>query len=809
MVSKKKSCVILDGVYFQLGNTGIARLWSSLMQELSQKALPFRVIVLDRLNTAPKFPNLQYINFPEFSYKHINRDRQLVQAVCDREKADIFISSYYTTPISTPSVFMAYDMIPEVLGQNLHEIGWKHKHFAIHHACSYISISKNTAYDLIKYFPHISHEKVFIAPCGIGTHIYPETQENIYNFKDRYNIQNPYFLLVGERIGWMGYKNTQLFFESFSKWDFRSQYEIVCVGGQPELESVLLSYCQNIPIHVLRLNDEELRAAYSGAYSLVYPSKYEGFGLPVLEAMACRCPVITCSNGSIPEVANNAALYVKDNSIKEMLNAFSLLQSNSIRKTLIQRGINQSKKFSWSIMAESVKFALESTLKLIKYKNNKLDNMASSHSTSITLFTTTKSFQGHPKIIQENAIQSWKKLQSNSEVIIFGDAVGVKEISHRLSFYHIPDVKCNEFGTPLLSDMFEKAQALASNDIIVYINADIILLSDFIPAIQKVADRFPKFLAVGQRWNLDQETLLDLENENWEQELRQRVKAKGKLELGCAIDYFAFTKNLWSDFPDFAVGRPTWDNYTIYRTIADGYPVVDMTEQVTIVHQNHDYSHIPTGEVAHHKGVETDRNRALAIECMGLSRVNTIYAHVGYTNNATWKLTEEGLIRTPHADRIEKLCHDLKSSDPELVRQVYQLVQSVRANPQNPELQKKVQETQSELTRFFLHLPSERAGQYKLGSVGRAYQSLLSCISQSLGSQNLEVSTSDIVEIYLRLSKIYLAEGSLEGASETCCEAIKLQPERAELYQVLSQVLQKQNKLTASTQASQKAKQLS
>lgn len=436
-----------------------------------------------------------------------------------------------------------------------------------------------------------------------------------------------------------------------------------------------------------------------------------------------------------------------------------------------------------------------------------LDKTRKKITSSITLFTTAKLFDGHSAVIQRNAVQSWNKLIPHAEVIIFGDEIGVKEISRELGLHHVPDVRCNEFGTPLLSDMFKKAQALASNDIIVYINADIILLSDFIPAIQKVAERFPKFLAVGQRWNLDQETLLEFDKENWEQELRQQVKAKGKLELGCAIDYFAFTKNLWPDFPDFAVGRPTWDNYTIYRTIADGFPVVDLTDQVMVVHQNHDYSHIPTGEVAHHKGVETDRNRALAIECIGLSQINTIYAYVGYTNHATWKLTETGLIRTSDADKIEKLCRYLKQNDPELVRQVVQLLKDYQANSQNSDLEKMLQNIAAELARFLLHLPSENCQKYKLASLGRAYQSLTRCLSQFSNRPN--VSPVDQVSIYLKLAKIYLTQGSLEDASNACSEAIKLQPNHAESYYLISQVLQQQNKLTAATLARQKAEQLS
>jgi hypothetical protein len=98
--------------------------------------------------------------------------------------------------------------------------------------------------------------------------------------------------------------------------------------------------------------------AYAGAIALVYPSKYEGFGLSVLEALACGCPVITCPNSSIPEVAGEAALYVQDDDVNGLANALCEVQKPEVRLALIKSGLEQAKKFSWSKMAETVSSAL-------------------------------------------------------------------------------------------------------------------------------------------------------------------------------------------------------------------------------------------------------------------------------------------------------------------------------------------------------------------------------------------------------------------------------------------------------------------
>lgn len=129
---------------------------------------------------------------------------------------------------------------------------------------------------------------------------------------------------------------------------------MVCVGGDLELEPELSKLATNITTYVLKLYDQDLKTAYSGAIALVYPSLYEGFGLPIIEAMACGCPVITCFNSAIPEVGGDAVLYIDGTSIDEMIQAIKKIQIPEIRQQLIDKGLEKYQQFSWQQNSEKI-----------------------------------------------------------------------------------------------------------------------------------------------------------------------------------------------------------------------------------------------------------------------------------------------------------------------------------------------------------------------------------------------------------------------------------------------------------------------
>ncbi|MBD0328061.1 MAG: glycosyltransferase family 4 protein, partial [Pyrinomonadaceae bacterium] len=236
----------------------------------------------------------------------------------------------------------------------------------IQYASGYIAISEHTAHDLARCFTDISIESITVAHCGVSSTFSPGKSEEVNAFKLKYGITKPYFILVG---GGSGYKNSTLFFQGFSRLSNSYGFDIVCTGSGGLLAPEFRAYTSGSIVHMLQLSDEELAIAYSGAVALIYPSKYEGFGMPIIEAMACGCPVITCPNASIPEVAGEAAIYVDDSNVDELANALCDVQKPSIRRSLITAGLAQAGKFSWSNMAQTVSSALiDASLLYLKLK---------------------------------------------------------------------------------------------------------------------------------------------------------------------------------------------------------------------------------------------------------------------------------------------------------------------------------------------------------------------------------------------------------------------------------------------------------
>lgn len=229
----------------------------------------------------------------------------------------------------------------------------------------------------------------------------------------------------------------------------------------------------------------------------------------------------------------------------------------------------------------------------------------------LTIFTIPKPFEGHIAVIQRNAIKSWLKLRPECEVILYGDDAGVAEAAAEFGVRHVPDVSRTEFGTPLLDAVFESAQQIAAHKVVCYVNADIILFNDLLEAVKNIT--FEKYLMVGQRWDIDIDQLWDFEKSEWEKDLRRHIADHGSLHAPLGSDYFVFPRWSLGKLPPFAVGRPGWDTWVIYRARAIRIPAIDATQMVTIAHQNHDYKHVPGGTGKSWAGPEGDKN----IDLMG------------------------------------------------------------------------------------------------------------------------------------------------------------------------------------------------
>jgi hypothetical protein len=241
----------------------------------------------------------------------------------------------------------------------------------------------------------------------------------------------------------------------------------------------------------------------------------------------------------------------------------------------------------------------------------------------LTLFTTPKPFRGLISVIQRNAIRSWTNLRPACEIMLLGDEEGAAEIASEYRLRHVPEIARNEFGTPLVNDLFAKGQRLAVHDLLCYVNCDIILMSDFMRAVEQVARLKHRFLMVGQRWNVDLEEPLDF-SDGWEGKLRTRLTQNGRLAELTAIDFFVFPRGLWGDIPPFALGRTMWDDWLLSRAFAREAVLIDATPAIMVAHQNHDYSHHPEGRQGVWKGVEAQRNSELAGGWAGLSSLQDV-----------------------------------------------------------------------------------------------------------------------------------------------------------------------------------------
>ena len=229
----------------------------------------------------------------------------------------------------------------------------------------------------------------------------------------------------------------------------------------------------------------------------------------------------------------------------------------------------------------------------------------------IAIFSAPKPFTDpHIAIIQRNAICSWLSLGEQVEVLLVGDESGIGETARQHGIRHLPDVACNEQGTPLVSSIFSLARQASSSPLLVYANADMLLLRDLLTAARQVAGQLDEFLMIGQRWDLDVPRLLEFDP-GWESRLQAEVRARGSLHPPAGSDYFLFPRQVFTAIPDFAIGRAGWDNWMIYHARQQGWPVVDATPSVQVVHQNHDYSHLP-GSQPHYNHPESQHNETLA-----------------------------------------------------------------------------------------------------------------------------------------------------------------------------------------------------
>jgi len=239
--------------------------------------------------------------------------------------------------------------------------------------------------------------------------------------------------------------------------------------------------------------------------------------------------------------------------------------------------------------------------------------------TLLTIFSTPKPFTDpHIAVIQRNAIQSWLHLGPQVEVLLVGEEQGLAEVAAEYGVRVLPQVERNASGTPLVSSIFALARAASQSPLLAYVNADILLIPELVEGALQIVTTLEKdhpelpglFLLIGQRWDLDVTELTDFAS-GWEARLQERTLLHGQLHPPAGSDYFVFPRPAFSEMPEFAIGRAGWDNWMIYHARQQGWPVIDGTPSLLVVHQNHDYSHLPDGK-PHYDLQESQQNMAMA-----------------------------------------------------------------------------------------------------------------------------------------------------------------------------------------------------
>ncbi|MFL9831035.1 glycosyltransferase family 1 protein [Flavobacterium sp. ST-87] len=265
-------------------------------------------------------------------------------------KFDLFIPTYYDPYFldiigNKPFVLTVYDMIHELMPQYFVGDPWNvaiNKKILIEKATKIIAVSNNTKKDIIKVYPHIDESKIEVIYHGNSIQI----NENVV-----VDLPDNYILFVGSRDN---YKNFYFLVEAIKDLLIKdSTLKLICAGGgkfkEEEIEFIKSIGLQE-KVEQRYFEEEQLGLFYKNAKCFVFPSMYEGFGIPVLESMACGCPIVLSNTSSFPEVAGNAGIYFEVNNKEDLKSKIEkVLDDEKYRDFYIRKGFEQAKQFNWDV----------------------------------------------------------------------------------------------------------------------------------------------------------------------------------------------------------------------------------------------------------------------------------------------------------------------------------------------------------------------------------------------------------------------------------------------------------------------------
>lgn len=268
-----------------------------------------------------------------------------------------------------PTVVTIHDLIPyimpETVGKGYLERFLRDMPNIISNSSGILTVSEYSKKDILKFFSFYPEEKIFVTPLAANTDFKPLDKINCRLYvENTYGVKDPYILYIG---GFSLRKNVLGVIKAFSKVykDLNKPYKLLLGGPIRDEGEKLLAFVKenNLEDKIVfcgYLEDEILPVLYSGCDAFVYPSFYEGFGLPPLEAMSCKAPVITSSLTSIPEVTGDSAILINPNNINELETALvTLLNDENLKAILSEKGYLRSLEFTWRKTAKNTALAYE------------------------------------------------------------------------------------------------------------------------------------------------------------------------------------------------------------------------------------------------------------------------------------------------------------------------------------------------------------------------------------------------------------------------------------------------------------------
>ena len=369
--------IFFDHQIFSLQNYGgISRYYGELIKEINRKEsnnahlslLTSNNIHLEELNLKKRSIIAQW-NFPRRETLLYKLNQAYSIAQLKGQPFDIFHATYYDnyfTPYlrkKQPSVITFLDMIHERFGHQFKQLSIdrnviKQKKTIVSQVDKLIAISQSTKNDMV--------ELLDVEPSKIDVIYLGNSLSTSQNKRPELNLDkghDTYLLYVGIRHL---YKNFTLFIHAVAPLLRQYDIRLVCGGGgefNPEEQQLLNQLRITERVSQEPVDDQALVRLYKGAYAFIFPSLYEGFGIPVLEAFACDCPCIVSTGGSLPEVAGDAALYFDPTDEQAIAVAIQqLLDDNALRDQLINRGRQQRQLFSWQKTASETVASYQSLL---------------------------------------------------------------------------------------------------------------------------------------------------------------------------------------------------------------------------------------------------------------------------------------------------------------------------------------------------------------------------------------------------------------------------------------------------------------